>query len=636
MFQIGATNSSNAYWQEYMVGPLTDANSSTIEPLTYPFQNSQPGRIELQTVDSGDNEFGLFLTKFGKDHEDIWQRLFNSSYFDGLVGIRLGVPFWNEDGRIIGWSSVYTDPGKNLSSVMVLPHGFSIKFDFTGRNWEDWKVTGWYTAGQFWETADEFRAVINAPDYHVIPANTQEGTDGNWTSTDRRGEPMPMDDLPPPEPVARGPQRFKIDAEEGYVSWMDFDFYHTVSHDIGLSLHNIKYKGKRIMYELSLQESLTAYAGSDPFASQANFFDTVTGMGSTLQPLVKGYDCPAHATYLDASWTHHNVTQSQKDAICLFEHDTAYPIRRHGYSPSAPHTSVAKNIVFVMRTIATVANYDFLIDYSFAYDGAIEVAARASGFISAAYWDGQPEYGFHIHDFLSSSLHDHVLNFKADFDVNGVKNSVQATKIVPTTTTYPWSQGRLHNTFKANRTFIADESEASLDWHDNDSTIYAIVNKDTPNRFGEYPGWRFKKNAGVNRLTQQNSTGTLQAATYANHHFFLTQQHDTEPRSADPFNKLVVQDPLVNFESFLDGESLVQEDVVLWFNLGMHHMPHTGDLPNTMFSSAHSAMRFEPFNYLEGDPSIAINQQVRIDYDGEGNIEHVEEFGKIVGNGTSS
>jgi primary-amine oxidase len=53
-------------------------------------------------------------------------------------------------------------------------------------------------------------------------------------------------------------------------------------------------------------------------------------------------------------------------------------------------------------------------------------------------------------------------------------------------------------------------------------------------------------------------------------------------------------------------------DSVVWFNLGMHHMPHTGDLPNTVFSTAHSAMTIEPFNYLLGDPSQASSQQVLI------------------------
>jgi len=41
-------------------------------------------------------------------------------------------------------------------------------------------------------------------------------------------------------------------------------------------------------------------------------------------------------------------------------------------------------------------------------------------------------------------------------------------------------------------------------------------------------------------------------------------------------------------------------------------MPHTGDLPNTVFSTAHSAMLIEPLNYLLGDPSQASSQQVLI------------------------
>lgn len=49
---------------------------------------------------------------------------------------------------------------------------------------------------------------------------------------------------------------------------------------------------------------------------------------------------------------------------------------------------------------------------------------------------------------------------------------------------------------------------------------------------------------------------------------------------------------------------------VVWLNLGMHHVPHTGDLPNTVMTSAHSAVRLEPLNYLNSDPSIASYQQI--------------------------
>ena len=60
----------------------------------------------------------------------------------------------------------------------------------------------------------------------------------------------------------------------------------------------------------------------------------------------------------------------------------------------------------------------------------------------------------------------------------------------------------------------------------------------------------------------------------------------------------------------------------------MHHIPHTGDLPNTLMTSAHSAIRLEPLNYLPGDPSVASTQQVRVVHEsGE-----VKTFGAAPGN----
>jgi primary-amine oxidase len=467
------------------------------------------------------------------------------------------VPFWEQDGRIISWLSILENSGPAVSSPTLLPLGVSLKLDLTSRNWEEWQVVGWYSQGSFYATTKEFRAAINS----YVSASSPPNLDGNWTSTDMQGVPLPLDDLPPPVSVSQGSQRFKVDVEADYIEWMDFSFYHSVSWDIGLSLFNIQYQGTRLMYELSLQDAIAAYAGSDPSSSQQTFFDTQVGMGSYLQPLVKGYDCPGHATYLNATWTEGNTTKTQPDAICIFEYDTGYPIRRHSFSPAGPHTSVAKNIVFTMRTIATVGNYDYMIEYNFFYDGAIEVSVRASGYISAAFWENQPEYGFHIHDFLTGSLHDHALTFKADLDIMGTKNSVQKIEIVPTSTTYPWSQGRIHDTFKAERSWVVNESESSIDWSPNDATIYAIVNKDTPNRFGEYPGYRMKRAAGTAHLTARTSSNILKAGAFASHDFYITQQKDTEPRASDPNNFYAPKDPLVDFATFLNDESLEQEDL---------------------------------------------------------------------------
>jgi Cu2+-containing amine oxidase len=63
----------------------------------------------------------------------------------------------------------------------------------------------------------------------------------------------------------------------------------------------------------------------------------------------------------------------------------------------------------------------------------MEVSVRASGYIQSTYYAQNEDYGFRIHDNLSGSMHDHVLTFKADFDILGVRNSLQKIEVVPAT-----------------------------------------------------------------------------------------------------------------------------------------------------------------------------------------------------------
>lgn len=309
----------------------------------------------------------------------------------------------------------------------MLPLGVSLRLDTTSRDYEDWTVTGFFCLGKFYKSTEDFRKAVFSAGFEKPPPNV----DGDWTSLDNQGESIPLDNLPPPVVVSEGSKRFTIDTEEKYVSWMDFSFYMSTSKVTGLSLFDIQYKDKRLIYELGLQEALSHYAGSDPFQSQTNFFDTLGGMGSAMVSLVDGYDCPHHSTYLNATITLNGAETIMPNAICLFEFDPGYPIRRH-YNVQG-YTNAAKNIAFHVRTVSTVGNYDYLIEYVFFLDGGIEVHVRASGYTSAAYYANNEDYGFHIHDFLSGSMHDHVITFKADLDILGVENSVQKVEFVPDT-----------------------------------------------------------------------------------------------------------------------------------------------------------------------------------------------------------
>ena len=54
----------------------------------------------------------------------------------------------------------------------------------------------------------------------------------------------------------------------------------------------------------------------------------------------------------------------------MFEHDPAYPLQRHS---TGDYVSVTKNVVFTIRTINTIGNYDYMFSYEFSMDGAINV-----------------------------------------------------------------------------------------------------------------------------------------------------------------------------------------------------------------------------------------------------------------------
>lgn len=56
-------------------------------------------------------------------------------------------------------------------------------------------------------------------------------------------------------------------------------------------------------------------------------------------------------------------------------------------------------------------------------------------------------------------------------------------------------------------------------------------------------------------------------------------------------------------------------------------VPHTGDLPNTVFTTAHSGVQFAPSNYFSIDQSRNTVNQIRIDY-ANGTVSAVETFGQ--------
>ncbi|OJI80543.1 hypothetical protein ASPTUDRAFT_129166 [Aspergillus tubingensis CBS 134.48] len=593
-------------YAEIPVGPLpiTDKSTTTWVPLEYPYTRKTQGRIRNLDADH-DTIYSEWLYKISASIVDITLDLFN--------GTALGLD--NDTIRISG------------INPLILPLGLFFKSDVTGRDPSKWKLEGWFYNNIFYETTNAFRKAYYSPGFVKLPSITE----GDWARTDQQGPILPEDQKQPPVMVAPSGARHSLDTDQKYVTWMGFSFYIGFSRDTGVSIFDIRYKGQRILYELGLQEALSHYAGNDPVQSSTACLDSYYGFGPYTFELVKGYDCPIYATYLNTSFYDSESTHTHVDSLCLFEYDAEYPIQRHT-TPS--YVSSTKNIYLTLRSVSTIGNYDYTISYTFHLDGTIGIEVRASGYIQAAHSAHNTNYGYQIHSALSGSMHDHILNFKADFDILGTANSIELTSLVPITTTYQWSNpNQPRNTMHLSRRILSSETESRLNFPQSaTTTMLSIINQDARNEYSESRGYRILPSSPLSSgyLTIINSSTLIHAAHWSEHDIQITKQHDHEPRSAHPYNNQDVYNPVINFDEYFDGEDLNQTDLVVWINLAMHHVPTTGDLPNTVMTTAVAGVRFVPVNYFTGDQSRGTVNMVRVGFgDGEGKgIGEVETFGQ--------
>lgn len=224
--------------------------------------------------------------------------------------------------------------------------------------------------------------------------------------------------------------------------------------------------------------------------------------------------------------------------------------------------------------------------------------AHASGYIQASYYrpDDEGRWGPRVAETIAGMLHTHVMNFKADFDLIDDKNTMVKTEIVLENFTLPWFDESFEM-MRYNITDVETEDDGLIDLPLNGQTMFTVVNKNHTNKWGEPRGYRILPGLTNVVLPSKISPFFRKSAQFAKQSIAVSRQHDSEPASSATLNQNVPEAPLVEFWKFFNGESLVQEDLVTWVNLGMHHYTRSEDIPNTLMSEAHSNIFFAPQNW---------------------------------------
>ncbi|ETN44586.1 uncharacterized protein HMPREF1541_10256 [Cyphellophora europaea CBS 101466] len=612
---------------DYYVGPLPVSDQTTIRTLDYWFNGVGGAQVPFNARPNDPPRRAAFdplIVSVMSNISDITADLVDIVYFGADDERSNGTYFTTNPQSMDGNSSILWMPWRrNALAQYDQPTNLYTSFDISGSDPSTYHLRMIVYNLVIYNSVEDFREAWESGKIEKTPPPTRNDT---FLRKDRFGPVRDLETRLAPATIEPDGKRYKLDAQNDYVEYLGWSFYTRFTRDTGVQIFDIKFKGDRIMYELSLQDAIAQYAGNNPFQATTGYSDRYYGIGASVITPVPGYDCPYHSTYLNATYNDGTQLHSVKNGLCIFESDLGFPATRHN-DPAYIQSTKASGLT--VRWIATVGNYDYMFDYSFWVDGTITVDGRASGYVQANYYRPEDEgkWGPRIQETISGTLHTHVMGLKADFDLIDSQNTFVKTDIIVENITQPWfPELSEFEMMRYNISEVLSEADGLLNFGPNGQTMYTVVNKAHKNQWGESRGYRILPGISNVHLASQKSPFFLKSAEWAKQSLAVSRQHDTEPSSSSTQNQNLPRTPPVEFWKFFDDdEPLVQEDLVVWTNLGMHHFTRAEDIPNTIMTEAHSSIMFAPMNW--GDTELTVDLTNAVIYnaneDGSGVVPDV-------------
>ena len=170
------------------------------------------------------------------------------------------------------------------------------------------------------------------------------------------------------------------------------------------------------------------------------------------------------------------------------------------------------------------------------------------------------------------------------------------------------------------------KEEQQFNFADNNQAMYVVTNPNATNVWGEPRGYRIVPGRSNIHLSTLKSPWSLKNSEFSKSHLAVTRQHDNEPFANSVQNINLPRAPQQDFSKFFDGESVDDEDLVVWFNLGMHHYTRSEDIPVTLYTEAYSSIVFAPQNFFDrAQDGDLLNRRWMV-VDEEGTMK-VEDYG---------
>jgi primary-amine oxidase len=451
--------------------------------------------------------------------------------------------------------------------------------------------------------------VVEVVDHGVVPVPTTlanyipelvtgqiEGYDGNVPMFDEvRGDLRPLVITQPDGPG------FTVD---GYaIEWQRWRLRVGYSPREGLLLHEVGYSDqgrlRPILHRASLSELYVPYGDPHPSQRVKNAFDIGEGgIGPWLVPLMLNCDCLGEIRYLDVVLSDEDGDPvTLPNAVCLHEED--YGIVWKHVDGNLGHMETRRQRRLVVSCWATANNYDYGFFWYFYVDGTIEFEVKLTGIVSTGAFapDSPPDCGTPLAPGLYAPNHQHFFNVRLDMCVDGERNSVYEVNSVA----LPSGPGNPDgNAWRAQRTLLANESEAQRTVDPLTGRCWRVVNPSVHNRVGQPVGYQLMPGDNILPLAQEGSQNHRRAG-FTYQHLWVTAYDPAERYAAGDYpSQRPDDDGLPRYVKA--NRPLDDADVVVWYTFGAHHVPRLEDWPVMPVSSV--GFHLKPVGFFDGNPAL--------------------------------
>jgi len=438
--------------------------------------------------------------------------------------------------------------------------------------------------------------VVKVEDLGIVPVPEELG---NYSNTDvgTRDDLKPLQILQP-----EGPS-FEIRGHE--ISWQKWKFRIGFNSREGLVLYTLTYRDKErerpILYRASVADMVVPYGDPRPPYYRRNAFDIGEyGLGSLTNSLELGCDCLGEVRYFDAVLCNaRGEAVTIKNAVCLHEEDASLLWKHFDWRTGK--TEVRRSRRLVISFIATVSNYEYGFYWYLYQDGNIELEIKLTGIISngAVATGDEPPWGELVAPGVYGPIHQHFFNVRLDMMVDGQSNSVYE---VNTEADPPGPANASGTAYRAVSTLLRTEGEAQRMVDPFKARYWRIVNRNVSNRLGKPVGYKLVPGENTVPFASPDSS-VMKRAGFITKHLWVTRYDPAERFGAGDYpNQDAGGKGLPLYAA--DNSSVDNEDIVVWYTLGAHHVARPEDWP--VMPVVKLGFMLKPTGFFDRNPSLDV------------------------------